>query len=110
MREALKVILKIQELDIKMIRLIGVKRERQKELEKINALKGDIQTQVSQKAEQILELKKQMRLGETQIKEVLEKITRLEGQQASVKKMDEFNALTHEMASTGKEKTLSKLS
>ena len=29
----------------------------------------------------------------------------MEAQQAAVKKMDEFNALTHEMTRTGKERT-----
>lgn len=106
MKEALKVILNIQELDIKMIRLMRVKRERQKELEKLNVLKVDIQKQVADKQAEILELKKKIRLGETQIKENQEKISRLESQQAAVKKMDEFNALTHEMTSAGKEKNL----
>lgn len=106
MREALKVILKIQELDIKMIRLMGVKRERQKELEKLLLLKADVQTQVTTKEQEILELKKRIRLGETQVKEIQEKVARLEASQAAVKKMDEFNALTQELAASGKEKNL----
>lgn len=104
MRETLKVILKIQELDIKMIRLLGVKNERKKELEKINILKEDIQKQVAEKENQVLDLKKLIRMGETQQKEIHDKIARLEAQQAAVKKMDEFNALTHEMSAAGKEK------
>lgn len=104
MQESLKMILKIQELDIKMIRLMRVKKERQEELEKVYALKNDIQGQVSEKEKQILDLKKEMRLGETQIKEIQEKISKLEAQQAAVKKMDEFNALTQEMTTAGRER------
>lgn len=104
MQESLKVILKIQELDIKMIRLMRVKKERQNELEKIHTLKADIERQVGEKEKQILELKKEIRIGETQTKEIQEKITKLESQQAAVKKMDEFNALTQEMTNAGRER------
>lgn len=105
MQEGLKLILQIQELDIKMIRLMRVKNERQKELEKIRTLKSDIQNQVSEKEKQVLEIKKDMRLGETQIKEIQEKVAKLDLQAAAVKKMDEFNAITHEITSAGREKT-----
>ncbi len=37
MLDALKVILEIQELDMKMIQLMHIKRQRQKELDSINA-------------------------------------------------------------------------
>lgn len=106
MQESFKMILKIQELDIKMIRLIRVKKERQKELEKIHVLKNDMHVQVTEKEKQIIEIKKDIRLGETQIKEIQEKIAKLEAQQAAVKKMDEFNALTQEMTSTGRERNV----
>jgi predicted nucleic acid-binding Zn-ribbon protein len=104
MQDSLQVVLKIQEIDIKLIRLMRVKKERQKELEKVNALKESIGTQVTDKEKQVLELKKDIRLGETQIKEIQEKVTRLEGQQTAVKKMDEFNALTQEITGAGKER------
>ncbi len=104
MQESFKMILKIQELDIKMIRLMRVKKERLLELEKIQALKTDIHTQVSEKEKQIIDLKKEIRIGETQIKETQEKIVKLESQQAAVKKMDEFNALTQEMTAAGRER------
>ncbi len=106
MQELLKLILQIQELDIKMIRLMRVKREREIELNKLFVLKEDIKRQVSEKEKQIFELKKEIRLGETRIKEIQEKIVKLEAQQMAVKKMDEFNALTQEMTQTGREKTL----
>ena len=104
MQESFHVILSIQELDINMIRLMRVKKERLKELSKIHALKSDIQKQVAQKESQLLETKKEIRMGETQIKEIQDKVTKLESQQAAVKKMDEFNALTHEMTNAGRER------
>ena len=105
MQESFNVILNIQELDINMIRLMRVKKDRQKELLKIHTLKSDIEKQVADKEGQILELKKDVRMGETQIKEIQEKVAKLEAQQAAVKKMDEFNALTHEMTNAGRERT-----
>jgi len=105
MQESFNVILSIQELDINMIRLMRVKKERQKELLKIQTLKTDIEKQVADKESQIIELKKDIRMGETQIKEIQDKVAKLEAQQAAVKKMDEFNALTHEMTNAGRERT-----
>lgn len=106
MKESLGVILNIQELDIKMIRLMRVKRERLKELEKVHALKNKTEAQVTEKEKQVMELKKEIRLGETHIKEIGEKVVRLEGQASAVKKMDEFNALTQEITAAGKERNL----
>jgi uncharacterized protein len=105
MQDSLKVILSIQELDIKMIRLMRVKKERLNELKKVHTLKEDIERQVQVKEEQIKEIKKDIRMGETRIKEIHEKVTKLEEQQAAVKKMDEFNALTQEMTQLGRDKT-----
>lgn len=105
MQESFHIILNIQELDINMIRLMRVKKERLRELSKIQALNVDIQKQVTDKETQILEIKKEIRMGETQIKEIQDKVQKLESQQAAVKKMDEFNALTHEMTNAGRERT-----
>jgi predicted nucleic acid-binding Zn-ribbon protein len=105
MQESFHVILNIQELDINMIRLMRVKKDRQRELIKIQTLNTDIQRQVADKESQITEIKKEIRMGETQIREIQEKVAKLEAQQAAVKKMDEFNALTHEMTHTGRERT-----
>ncbi len=82
-----------------------VKNERRSELSKIHTLKGDIATQVSSKEEEITEIKKDIRMGETHIKEIEEKVVKLEEQQAAVKKMDEFNALTQEMTQAGRDRT-----
>lgn len=105
MLESFPTLLSIQELDINMIRLMRVKKEREKELSKIHGLKEDIQKQVSDKETAITEIKKDIRMGETKIKEIEEKVAKLEGQQAAVKKMDEFNALTQEMTAAGRERT-----
>ncbi len=105
MQESFQTILSIQELDINMIRLMRVKKERQKELTKIHQLKSDIQKQVANKEAEIIDLKKEIRMGETQIKEIQDKVAKLESQQAAVKKMDEFNALTQEMTSAGRERS-----
>lgn len=104
MKESLGVILKVQELDIKMIRLMRVKQERLKELGKLNITKAKVQEQVSDKERQVMEIKKDIRAGETQIKEIQEKVTRLDSQATAVKKMDEFNAITQEITAAGREK------
>lgn len=105
MQDSFQTILQIQELDINMIRLMRVKKERQKELAKVHQLKDDMQKRVSKKESDITLIKKEIRMGETQIKEIQERFTKLEGQQAAVKKMDEFNALTQELTSAGRDRT-----
>ncbi|WP_194844258.1 zinc ribbon domain regulatory protein CdsZ [Candidatus Clavichlamydia salmonicola] len=104
MQDSFQAILGIQELDIKMICLMKVKREHQKELEKIRLLKSDIREKVQNKETELAELKEEIQEGENQIKASEERILHLESQQASVKKMDEFNALTQEMSLAGKER------
>lgn len=104
MLKSLKVILDIQEIDMKMIQLMSLKRQRQKELEGVNANKSNLQNQVQTKEEQILNLKKDIRLAEGEHAEVLAKIKKLEAQQSTIKKVEEFNALTHEAASADRER------
>ena len=104
LREDLKVILEMQEFDIQMIRLMRLKREREAELERIRSLRSDLQNQVSRKESEIIELKKQIRLSEVETGEIKNKIQKLEGQQNSVKKVEEFNALTQEISGLEREK------
>jgi len=104
LREALKVILDIQELDIQMIRLMRLKREREGELERIRSLRDDLQNQVVLKENEVIDLKKQIRLSEVDVQELVTKAQKLETQQNAVKKVEEFNALTHEIAATEREK------
>src|SRR5574338_460124 len=104
LRDALKVILDIQELDIKMIRLMRVKPERQSEFTRLQSLRSDLHHQVIAKESELIELKKQIRLSEVDVAELTTKIQKLETQQNAVKKVEEFNALTHEIAALEREK------
>lgn len=104
MREELREILPIQEFDMQMIQLMRLKRERQNELSNINAIKTDLRQKVLLKESEIMDMKKNVRLAEGEAKEVVEKLKKLESQQNQVKKVDEFNALSHEMSRTEKER------
>jgi len=104
MLEALKKILEIQELDMKMIRLMRLKKERQKELKKLNRIKQDLLSQVKTKEEEILKEKSDIKLMELEIQEVVGKIEKLDSQQSSVKKVEEFNALTQEISTSEKQR------
>ena len=57
MLKALTVILEIQELDMKMIQLMQLKKKRQLELEKINSTKNSLNRRVAEKQTEILDLK-----------------------------------------------------
>jgi predicted nucleic acid-binding Zn-ribbon protein len=105
MLDSLKIILEIQELDVKMIRLVRLKNQRQKELGQIELLTAELRHQMEDKEREILKMTHEVNLLEDKIQEVKAKIKRLENQQASVKKMDEFNALTQEMTTVGREKS-----
>ena len=103
MLNALKVILEIQELDMKMIQLMHLKRQRQKELEKINLNKASLTQRVAEKEIEITEIKKLIRLAEGDHNDVLAKIKKLEAQQNAIKKVDEYNAITHEISAADRE-------
>ncbi|MCB1112421.1 MAG: zinc ribbon domain-containing protein [Chlamydiales bacterium] len=104
LQDSLKTILEVQELDMQMIQLMRLKNERQKELDNINAIKKDLQTKVHMKESEIFDIKTQIRLGEGELEEIKEKIQKLEQQQNAVKKVDEFNALSHEMSAADKQR------
>lgn len=106
MLASLIVILEIQEFDMKMIRLMRLKRERTKELKNIESIKNELDQQVVLKDGEIIELKKNVRLCEMEVQEAKERITHLEGQQSSVKKVEEFNALNQEISSAERERSL----
>lgn len=103
--DLLATILDIQELDMQMIQLMRLKDERQKELDNINHIKKDLMRQTATKESEIRELKATIRLGEGELKDVQEKIKKLETQQSSIKKVEEFNALSHEMAQADRERS-----
>ena len=104
LREALKTILDVQELDIQMIRLMRLKRERMVELERVRALRDELHHQVVLKESEIIELKKIVRVAEGEVTELATKIQKLEAQQSTVRKVEEFNALTHEISALEREK------
>jgi uncharacterized protein len=104
LKDALKSMLDVQELDIQMIRLMRLKRERLAELARIRALRDDLHHQVVLKEGEIIELKKQVRIIEAEVAELKSKAQKLENQQSGVRKVEEFNALTHEISSLEREK------
>jgi predicted nucleic acid-binding Zn-ribbon protein len=89
---------------MKMIRLMRLKRERLKELEHIDSLRQELHAQQAEKHTEIAELNRTIANQEAKIIEIKEKIKRLEVKQNSVKKVDEFNALTQEMTTSERER------
>lgn len=104
MQESLRPILDIQELDMKMIRLMRVRNERQKELGQIEALRTELHLQLTEKEKEITELGKHIQTYEQKIQDINAKSKKLESQQTSIKKVDEFNALTQEMTQAERER------
>jgi hypothetical protein len=104
MLQSLKVILDIQEFDMKMIRLMRLKIERLKELEHIDSLRQELASQQKEKEEEIADLSRNISNQEEKIGEIKERLKKLEAKQNVVKKVDEFNALTHEMTSSERER------
>lgn len=104
MQEALRQILDIQELDMKMIRLMRVKKERQKELQQIEALRKELHLQLTDKETEIEEINKTVQTLEQKAQEIQTKAKKLESQQGSIKKVDEFNALTQEITAAERER------
>jgi len=104
MLQNLKVILDIQEFDMKMIRLMRLKKERLKELEHIDSLRQELHQQQQEKQEEIAELSRTIGAQESKISDIKERLKKLEVKQNSVKKVDEFNALTQEMTSSERER------
>jgi len=98
MLTALKRILELQDLDMKMLRLMRVKKERLSELEHIASLRRDLKKQQKEKETEIEELNKTIIIQENAISEIKEKLKKLEAKQSSIKKVEEFNALTQEMS------------
>lgn len=104
LREALKVMLDVQELDVQMIRLTRLKRERLAELNRVRSIRDDLRHQVMVKEGEVIELKKQLRFIEAEVAELSTKVQKLEAQQTTVRKVEEFNALTHEVSTMEREK------
>ena len=69
----LSTILDIQELDMQMIQLMDLKKERIHEFENINKIKADLSSQAKHKEVEILEIKTEIRLGEGKLEDILER-------------------------------------
>lgn len=104
MHPALKAILDIQEYDMKMIRLMRLKKERLSEMSHIDSLRQELRKQQTDKETEIADLSRNVAAQEIKIGEIKEKIKKLEIKQNSVKKVDEFNALTQEMTASERER------
>lgn len=100
----LKTILDIQEVDMKMIRLLRLRKERMREIEQIDVLRTELGEQLAEKNKEVEHLALEITTLEEKIAEVNARIKKLEGQQGSVKKVDEFNALTQEITQTERER------
>lgn len=106
MHQPLKKVLEIQEIDMQMIRLVRLKKERQKELERISSVNANLKKQVFIKESEILDFKKDIRIAESEIADINTKFKELEAKQSTIKKVEEFNALSHEMSRVEKERAL----
>lgn len=104
MQEALKRILEIQEVDTGMMQLMDLKKKRQDELNTINSVKNGLRQQSKAKETEILELKKNIRLAEGEIGELAAKFKKLESQQHTIKKVEEFKAFNDEMSHMDRER------
>ncbi|MBI5273571.1 MAG: hypothetical protein HY860_00775 [Chlamydiales bacterium] len=104
MLEALKPILEIQELDIKMIRLIRLKHQRQKELTQLHQLTEELRQQLIAKEKDLTDMTAQSDREEEKISLFEKKIKELEHKQSNIKKIDEFNAVTQEITMSEREK------
>lgn len=109
LKNILKHILKIQELDMQLIQLMRLKKDRLNELDNLKNIKANLQKQLIVKETEFSELKVTQRLYEGDVNDIHAKIKKLEGQQNTVKKLDEFNALTHEMSQAEKERAAKEL-
>jgi predicted nucleic acid-binding Zn-ribbon protein len=104
MLPALQAVLAVQDVDMKLLRLLRLKRERQKELEQLHSIRGDLAAQVDVRRAEVMDTKKELRHCEVQLEELKERLKKLEDQQSSVKRVEEFNALTQEMAGVSRER------
>lgn len=104
MLKELNIILEIQEFDMKMIRLMRLKRDRQKELDHLKAIRSDLKRQCLVKEGEIIELKKNIRVNEGELEDTRNNLKKLEAQQNAVKKLEEFTAMTREITSMERER------
>lgn len=100
----LKTILEVQEKDMQMLRLLQLRDERESELGKLHKLRRDLEDQVSLKKNEVESHEKQLEELDQKLSSMAERISLLDEQQSSIRKVDEFNALTQEMSKLDREK------
>ncbi len=105
LQQDLKKILDIQELDMKMLRLMRLKKERKRELDNIHSLRTDLKARIEEREGAVKEHKKDIRAYETRIEELEAQLKKLSSQQAAVKKLEEFNALSQQITTAEREKS-----
>jgi uncharacterized protein len=99
-----KELLDIQEKDMQMLRLIRLRKERMNELKNLSSIRNDLSKQLSAKKEEAIEIKSRVKLLELELEETKERIVKVEKKQDSVKKVEEFNVLSQEIAQAEREK------
>lgn len=104
MLKALPMILKIQDLDMQMIRLLGLRKTRQKELQHLAHVRRDSELKVESRQASRIDLEKSVRLIEGDVDVLVENQKKLEAQQSNVKKIEEFNAMMQQIASAKQER------
>lgn len=104
MLRILKTILEIQELDMKMIRLVKLKKDRHRELDGLTTARDERKARREAKSLEIDELKHLVKLSEREGMEIGERISHFESQQDVVKRVEEFNALAQEISQSEREK------
>lgn len=104
MLEKLQVILNIQNLDVKMIRLLNLKEQRKEQLKQIRSINKDFEEELKSKESDVSEISIEIEGLEIKMQELNEQIAKLEKQQSTIKKIEEFNALTKEINFVEKEK------
>jgi len=100
----LKTVLDVQEKDMQMLRLLQLRDEREKELGKLHKLRRDLEDQVSIKKGEVETYEKDLENIDQKLSSMAERISLLDEQQSSIRKVDEFNALTQEMSKLDREK------
>ncbi len=104
MSQNLTHILSLQDIDMKMIRLMRVKYERQKEIKQLEDLRNELRTQQEEKQKELDQLSKAIAAYEEKIQEINARIKKLEHEQSLAKRADLFNTLTQAMTQAERER------
>lgn len=103
MLKSLKVVLEIQELDMKMIRLMRLKKGSLKELEQIENLRNELKKQRTDKELEITELTRMITGQESKTHDLKERHKKLDTRLQAVKKVDEYQSINQEIIQTDRE-------